>query len=72
MSTAPSRIPGVRYLAQHESGKGKLTVGKAVQAKCADCMNLYGDGRIDCRVPGCPLYPWMPYASGSDASPETP
>jgi len=30
-------------------------------AKCADCMNLYADGRLDCGIEECSLYPLMPY-----------
>jgi len=33
----------------------------AMKCKCEDCMGLYKDGRVDCEVTGCPLYPWMPY-----------
>lgn len=24
-------------------------------------MNTYLDGKNDCEIPGCPLYPFMPY-----------
>jgi hypothetical protein len=34
---------------------------KAMRAKCRDCMNNHCDGRLDCRIVKCPLYPWMPY-----------
>ena len=33
----------------------------AIKAKCADCMANYVDGRLDCEVTECPLYPYMPY-----------
>ena len=39
----------------------KLTFKQAVLAKCFDCMGGYVDGLVDCRVPHCPLYPFMPY-----------
>jgi hypothetical protein len=39
----------------------RLTPKQAIQAKCSDCMTDYGDGRVDCGVKTCPLYPWMPY-----------
>lgn len=44
-----------------------LTRGEAITAKCCDCMGYYPDGRVDCRVPACPLYPWMPYRSKTDS-----
>ena len=36
----------------------------AMLAKCAECCHGYADGRRDCRMPACPLYPWMPYREG--------
>ena len=33
----------------------------AIEAKCADCNSGYVDGREDCKVTLCPLYPFMPY-----------
>lgn len=33
----------------------------AMEAKCAECCGGYADGRNDCRVTTCPMYPWMPY-----------
>lgn len=41
--------------------KERLTQRQAIVAKCCDCMGYYVDGRIDCRMPDCTLYPWMPY-----------
>ena len=34
----------------------------AILAKCWDCMGEYYDGKLDCRIPTCPLYHWMPWA----------
>lgn len=34
---------------------------KAILAKCKDCMCNYVDGRLDCEIETCSLYPWMPY-----------
>lgn len=51
---------GKRYLLAHMTGK-KLTARQAVLAKCTECMNGWHDGRVDCRIPDCPLYPWQPY-----------
>lgn len=46
----------VKYLA----GK-KLARFDAIKAKCAECMCGFIDGRCDCQVKMCPLYPFMPY-----------
>lgn len=51
---------GPTLLDAHRKG-GRLTQRQAILAKCADCMNNYVDGREDCRITACPLYPWMPY-----------
>ncbi len=34
----------------------------AMTAKCFECCGGYIDGRVDCGVKSCPIYPWMPYA----------
>jgi hypothetical protein len=39
----------------------KLTHKQAILAKCYDCMNGYLDGKMDCGIKDCPLYPVMPY-----------
>ncbi|RPI50786.1 MAG: hypothetical protein EHM49_08065 [Deltaproteobacteria bacterium] len=39
----------------------RLTQRQAILAKCADCMGYYLDGRLDCEIEDCPLYPFMPY-----------
>lgn len=56
------RIKGLKELESHRASE-RLTQGEAVLAKCARCMSRYKDGRQDCRVPDCPLYPWMPFGS---------
>jgi len=35
---------------------------EGIHAKCYECMGQYKDGKIDCKVVKCPLYPWMPYS----------
>jgi hypothetical protein len=69
-----SRIPadapktqGRAALAKHLSG-ARLTQQQAIHAKCCDCSGYYRDGRIDCRVSSCPLYPWMPYRQDGPAT----
>lgn len=39
----------------------RLTLSEAILAKCYDCMGCYQDGRNDCELKDCPLYPFMPY-----------
>ena len=34
---------------------------KMIRDKCKDCMCDYADGRVDCGIPKCSLYPLMPY-----------
>jgi len=51
---------GCREDRAYSLGK-KLTLKQAVLAKCADCMGKYADGKLDCEIPECSLYPWMPY-----------
>jgi len=39
----------------------KLSATPSIESKCYDCQGYYVDGRTDCKMPDCPLYPWMPY-----------
>jgi hypothetical protein len=39
----------------------KMSRGQAIKAKCYECMLGYADGTMDCMVPHCPLYYYMPY-----------
>ena len=43
----------------------RLTQREMILAKCFDCMGGYIDGRIDCQMDNCPLYPVMPYREQS-------
>ena len=53
---AKGRAEFIKYL------KGeKLTRGEAILAKCYDCVCHYADGKVDCELPTCPLYDYMPY-----------
>lgn len=42
---------------------GGIPISKreAILAKCCDCSGYYVDGKVDCEVPWCSLYPHMPY-----------
>ena len=59
IQTSP-KSSGKNYLIKHLTGH-TLTRDQAIKAKCCDCMGYYIDGRMDCEVPDCPLYPFMPY-----------
>ena len=39
----------------------RLTLSESILAKCYDCMGCYQDGRNDCELKDCSLYPFMPY-----------
>lgn len=54
--TASGRNEYLKFLEE-----GTITLGQAVKAKCFDCCGYYEDGKVDCGVADCPLYPWMPF-----------
>ncbi len=56
------RAVGVADLERYRSG-ARLTPGQMIKAKCAECMCQYEDGKEDCGIRDCPLYPAMPYRS---------
>lgn len=39
----------------------QLTASQSIIAGCFCCMNGHIDGRLDCEIPQCPMYSWMPY-----------
>ena len=51
---------GGKELRKHIDG-GKLTLKQMIRAKCFECCGNYADGKEDCAIPDCPLYPMMPY-----------
>lgn len=51
---------GRKELRAHKEGQ-RLTQRQAIYAKCFDCLGGYIDGKIDCNMPHCSLYAWMPY-----------
>lgn len=53
---------GKSYYLQYLNNE-PLTTRQAILAKCAECCAGYHDGRDDCKMPDCPLYPFMPYGS---------
>jgi hypothetical protein len=56
-TTAQGKKEYVKYL---KSGQ-KLSPKQAILANCYQCLGFYVDGRHDCEIPDCPLYPFMPY-----------
>ena len=54
------RSKGKKELIKYLEG-GKLTYKQAVQGKCFECMGYCIDGLLDCEIPDCPLYRFMPY-----------
>ena len=54
------RAKGRKEYLKYKNG-GRLTHRQAILARCYDCMGNYIDGRMDCQIPECPLYPFMPY-----------
>ncbi len=64
IQTAPTSS-GKTFLLKHLYGDF-LTRDQAIRAKCCDCMGYYIDGRTDCELPDCPLYPFMPYRKKDD------
>lgn len=54
---------GRKELLAHLEGT-QLTQRQMIQAKCYDCTGYYADGKQDCSMPDCPLYPLMPYRKG--------
>jgi hypothetical protein len=56
---------GKTKMLKYLSGR-RLTRGEAIVAKCFECMNGYIDGRIDCEIYDCPLYPFMSYRNSKD------
>ena len=51
---------GQKEILKHLSGQ-RLTFKQAIYAKCYDCMNYFSDGKVDCKITSCPLYPFMAY-----------
>ena len=54
---------GKKELTRHTKGE-KNTLRQATLAKCYDCTCGYADGKVDCTLKLCPLYPWMPFRAG--------
>lgn len=55
---------GKNEILQHLEGGKVINKGDAIKAKCYECTGYYADGKDDCQMPMCPLYPYMPYKEG--------
>ena len=55
-----TKMFGYKELRRYEDGL-KLSHNQAIKAKCNECMGGFIDGRIDCGISECPLYPFMKY-----------
>ena len=56
---------GRNELLKHLGGQ-RLRMKQAILAKCFDCMGYYADGKVDCNMPHCSLYQFMPYGVNRD------
>ena len=57
------RAKGMRPLTEYRKGNASLSPLQSILAKCAECCGDFADGNQDCKIPGCPLYPYMPYGT---------
>jgi hypothetical protein len=56
-----------RELARYREKRNASRKTAAIKAKCSDCMANYKDGREDCEIPDCLLYPYMAYTAENQA-----
>jgi hypothetical protein len=54
------RAKGRKEFELIQSGK-QVSPKAAIMAKCYECCGNYADGAVDCGIPDCPLYIYMPY-----------
>ena len=45
---------------KHQRGE-PLSPMQAIRSQCYLCLCGYSGGKVDCKTPACPLYPFMPY-----------
>ena len=58
---AKDPVSAGRTLYLHFLNGENLTYKEQIIAKCFDCDGGHSDGRYDCEMPSCSLYPSMPY-----------
>jgi len=65
----------VENLGGHVKGRGEylkylngttITRNQAIVAKCYDCMGWFADGRQDCMIVTCPIYPYRAVKTKKD------
>ena len=61
------KAKGKNELLKHLEGE-PLGLSAMIAAKCYDCMGFYPDGRQDCEITHCPLYPRMPFNKNKKAT----
>jgi len=61
--TAQGKRELLKYLTSE-----RLTRKEAMLAKCYECMNGYADGKVDCGIESCPMYPYMPFSAHKNTS----
>ncbi len=64
------KAQGRGELVKHIAGE-RLTHRQMILAKCYECMGGYADGKRDCKIPKCPLYPRMPFRGKEDPAAAT-
>jgi len=69
VETAPASS-GKTLLLKYLEGN-RLSAIQSIRAKCCEYMGYYVDGRSDCRMPNCPLYPFMPYLENKEKKTST-
>lgn len=55
-----AKARGQKELLAHLYGE-RMAARQAIYAKCYDCTCYFADGRNDCEMPLCALYPFMIY-----------
>ncbi|BCS53295.1 hypothetical protein GSbR_21790 [Geobacter sp. SVR] len=61
---------GRMELIKHIKG-GKLSPSQAIAAFCYECCGFHDQGRFDCKVESCPLYPLNPARTGGTVKRKT-
>ena len=61
------RRRGRKELIRHLKGE-RITRGEAIKARCYECLGYCVDGAVDCEMPECPLYGYMPYRNKRESS----
>lgn len=55
-------VKGKTEFIHHLEGE-QLSRKQAIAAHCYECMGYFSDGRQDCRMQQCSLYPFMVFSS---------